>query len=148
MPDQPGTLSCAIAATGAGLPGLTAAVDRLAVDGAWAPGDLVAVQVALDEVVSNVVKYAGLAEGAEIRVDIRSGATLIEIEVRDAGRPFDPLCDRPAAQARTASGVAIGGRGIAMVRRMMDEVRYRRDGGENALTMVRRRTPSGTTGKE
>ncbi len=59
------------------------------------------------------------------------------IEIIDWGLPFDPLSKpvpdiKAPAQERT-----IGGLGIYLIRKVMDEVKYRRDAGRNILTLIK-----------
>lgn len=97
------------------------------------------VNLALEEAVSNVMKYA-YAPGSEGFVDIealvRRGS--LEFIVTDTGIPFDPTA---AEMPDTTLGVEerpIGGLGIYLVRTMMDKVSYRREDGRNILTMTKK----------
>lgn len=94
-------------------------------------------QVALDEVLSNVVKYA-FAGRQPLNVDVefafRGG--VVRVTVSDDGPRFNPLeapaprTDLPLEQRRP------GGLGIALVRSLTDEARYEWRDGRNALTMA------------
>ena len=148
MPEPPEKLSVVLGGAEPGLGDLTAAVDRIGAQAGWGLRDVVAVQVVLDEVVSNIRKYSGLGETAEIGVDIIPAKTLVTIVVRDRGRPFDPLQDSASLQPRTGSGVMIGGRGIGLMRQLMDEIRYTRDGDANRLTLIRTLRADGQTTEE
>jgi serine/threonine-protein kinase RsbW len=102
------------------------------------------VEVSLDEVLANVVRH-GLGErGAATSVDLElwldAGAEPPECEVTvvDDGPEFDPLS---APEPDTSLGVEerpIGGLGITLVRRLMDEVEYERREGKNRLRLRRR----------
>jgi serine/threonine-protein kinase RsbW len=101
------------------------------------------VEVSLDEVLANVVGH-GLAGREDARVEVfvsldASGEPpACEVVVVDDGPAFDPLS---AAEPDVALGVEerpIGGLGIALVRRLMDEVGYERRGGTNRLRLRRR----------
>ena len=103
-----------------------------------------AVKVALEEVVSNIVGH-GLGEGSGESVDIRTrlDATAWSFEVSDPGPPFSPL-DRadPELDAPFEDRPA-GGVGIFLVRRLVDELEYKRAGGRNVLTLRKRLTGAG-----
>ena len=61
----------------------------------------------------------------------------LTIEIVDDGRPFDPLTDAPKPDVNAElEDRNIGGLGIHLVRKMMDDVRYRREEGKNHLTLV------------
>ncbi len=101
------------------------------------------VEVALDEVLANVVRH-GLEgrEGAcvelELTLDAGVEPPLCRVELADDGPEFDPLS---VAEPDTSLGVEdrpIGGLGIALVRRLMDEVAYERRDGRNRLRFSRR----------
>lgn len=105
------------------------------------------VDVSLDEVLANVVQHALAERGAGARVEIVLSLDTVavppscELVVSDDGPPFDPLA---AATPDTTLGVEdrpIGGLGIALVRRLMDEVAYERREGRNHLRLLRRLVP-------
>jgi len=105
--------------------------------------DVFAVQMAVDEAVTNIIThgYAGQADG---NVDIscwKRGDDLV-IEIRDWGRPFDPD-EIPEPDLHTPlEDRREGGLGIFLMRRMMDRVEFAHIDGENVLTMARHCTPS------
>jgi serine/threonine-protein kinase RsbW len=96
--------------------------------------------VALDEILSNVVKY-GWGDRGEGRIEIRlrlEGQAL-EMVILDDAPPINPL---EAGAPDTSSPVEerpIGGLGIEIVRRLMDGIEYRRlPERQNQLTLRRR----------
>jgi serine/threonine-protein kinase RsbW len=96
-------------------------------------------QVALDEVLSNIVRYAH-ADGRahEIRVRLTLSPEVLEAEIEDDGRPFDPLgAPHPDLQS-SLQDRAVGGLGIHFVRRLMTEVRYALVDNRNRLVLTKR----------
>jgi anti-sigma regulatory factor (Ser/Thr protein kinase) len=101
------------------------------------------VEVALDEVLANVVRHglSGRGESARVELELRlepGDPPRCELRVEDDGPEFDPLA---AAAPDTALGLderPIGGLGIELVKRLMDEVHYERAGGRNRLRLARR----------
>lgn len=101
------------------------------------------VEVSLDEVLANVVNHglAGRGESAQVDLELRlepGDPPRCEIRVEDDGPEFDPL---KAPAPDTSLGIAereIGGLGIELVKRLMDEVHYERKDGRNRLRLVRR----------
>jgi serine/threonine-protein kinase RsbW len=102
------------------------------------------VELSLDEVLANVVRHGLLGRGAtatvevEFRLDPGADPAVCEVVVVDDGPEFDPLV---VAEPDTSLGVEerpIGGLGIALVRKLMDEVEYERRDGKNRLRMTRR----------
>ena len=59
----------------------------------------------------------------------------IVLEVRDDGKPFNPLDAPPPDLNKPPEERKEGGFGIFLARKFMDSVEYARDGGENVLTM-------------
>lgn len=101
------------------------------------------VEVSLDEVLANVVRH-GLegSEGGSVEIELTLDTGVeppfCRVLVVDDGPEFDPLS---AAQPDTTLGVEnrpVGGLGIALVRRLMDEVAYERRDGRNRLRFERR----------
>jgi len=95
-----------------------------------------AVEVCVEEIVTNIIKY-GYPEGVagEIRVGLASEAGRITIQIEDEGVAFDPT---QTPEVDTTVGLherPIGGLGIHMVKNMMQEVHYERLGTWNRLTM-------------
>jgi anti-sigma regulatory factor (Ser/Thr protein kinase) len=104
-------------------------------------------EVSLDEVLANVVRHGLPGRGEEARVDLElrldAGAEppVCEVVVTDDGPAFDPL---GAPEPDTSRGVEerpIGGLGIALVRKLMDEAHYERREGKNRLRLLRRLVP-------
>ena len=95
-------------------------------------------QVALDELVSNVVKYAWPEGGRhELRVRITIGSGQVEIEISDDGRMFDPLQAPPPQASSPGQRPTPGGRGIHMLRQILDSIDYARVDGHNRLTLTK-----------
>jgi serine/threonine-protein kinase RsbW len=100
---------------------------------------LYAVNLALDEVVTNVVRHAFEdPKGQEVVVHVIAGPTEAITEVSDRGRAFDPLAVPPPNLDAPLAERSVGGLGIHLVRSLMDKVEYRRDDEKNVLTMRKR----------
>lgn len=61
----------------------------------------------------------------------------LAVELRDTGPPFNPIdqAPRPKLDASLEERRP-GGLGVELMRRMTNELRYRREGDENVLTLV------------
>ena len=119
---------------------IVAAVEGMAERENWPPELAFRVQLAIEEVVLNVMDY-GYDEGVhEFELILTSEADTLTIEVVDDGRPFDPLNDVPTPDLEaTVEERKVGGLGIHLVKTMMDQIDYRREQGRNHLTLVARR---------
>ena len=89
--------------------------------------------IALDEVVSNVVRCSG-ASGLAIVVRLASDPRSATVSVSDDGKPFDPLRVPPPDTSLSADERPIGGLGIELMRRTMDGISYRHAHGCNILS--------------
>jgi serine/threonine-protein kinase RsbW len=99
---------------------------------------LLRIELALEEILVNIVSYAYSEQEQPgwVEVNCRTeGAAGLTLQVRDAGRPFDPLelsqpdLDIPLAERE------VGGLGVFLVRKMADRLRYERRAGVNILTL-------------
>lgn len=95
------------------------------------------VEVAFEELFVNVCRYAYAEEPepGEVTVSyVYSGnPRSITVELRDQGMPFDPLTRKDPTKPTTIQEAKIGGLGIFMVKKSMDEVTYRHDGDSNVV---------------
>lgn len=98
-----------------------------------------ALLVVLDDLLMNVVTHgmAGRADG-QVAIAVTVADPWIELVIRDDGAPFDPLMRAAPDVTRSVDARGIGGLGIHLVRRLMDEVSYRRVGTENVITLRKR----------
>lgn len=99
--------------------------------------------LALEESASNIVNYAlGHAAEQTFRVTFGRAGDELFIELRDGGPEFDPTTWTPRSSG-TDDGDPIGGWGIELMRRHVDDIRYEREAGENILHFSKRLTPPG-----
>ena len=94
--------------------------------------------LALEEAVTNVILYA-YPKGTDGLVDIEAilKKHSLEFIITDSGVPFDPTAAPEADITLSADERPIGGLGIFMVRKLMDEVHYQRLDDKNVLKMAK-----------
>lgn len=117
------------------------AVDKFARQHHLAADIVSDVQIALDEVLTNIVDY-GYADEAkhEIRVCLRVVHGVLEITVEDDGVPFNPLESAEPDTSASLQERKIGGVGLHFVKNLMDEVGYDRVGDRNRLFLKKNLT--------
>jgi serine/threonine-protein kinase RsbW len=100
---------------------------------------LYAVNLALDELVTNVILYGyDNAAGKEVLVRVDTVGSELTASVLDDGKAFDPLKAPLPNLTAPLEERALGGLGIHLVRSLMDHVSYARDDGKNVLTIRKR----------
>ena len=98
------------------------------------------IDVAVDEIFSNIARYAYPdGEGsATVRLGDDEASGLFSITFEDQGIPFDPLRQEEPDVSLSAAERSIGGLGIFLVRKTMDEVTYAFRDGSNILCLKKR----------
>jgi anti-sigma regulatory factor (Ser/Thr protein kinase) len=95
------------------------------------------VNIAVEEVFVNISSYAYPSGEGEVAICVSSEPGRLVIEFRDGGTPYDPLDKTDPDTTLSADEREIGGLGILMVKKLMDDVRYRYEDGKNILTLVK-----------
>ena len=96
------------------------------------------INTALEEVFVNVAKYAYDGTGT-VEVSLSNNKSKVIFVFKDSGKPFNPL-DREDPNINASSDEReIGGLGIFMVKKIMDEVHYEYKNKQNVLTLIKKR---------
>lgn len=101
------------------------------------------IELALEEVLVNIFNYAYKESGLDGNVEITcklADAQSFVIEIADSGMPFDILSVHEPDLTAEIDKRPIGGLGVFFVKRLMDDVQYRRDAEKNILTLMVRKT--------
>lgn len=96
--------------------------------------------VAVEEIFVNIARYAYPPDQpgwALIRCWVEEEPPRIIVQFVDRGVPFDPLAKKDADITLSAEERQIGGLGILMVKRSMDQVEYTYEDGQNILTLTK-----------
>ena len=97
------------------------------------------VDLAVEEAFVNVASYA-YGEGTgpvTLSVSEEKETGRLVIRLSDSGIPFDPTARKEPDLSLPAEERQIGGLGIFMVKKSMDELRYAYENGQNVLTMYK-----------
>ncbi len=102
------------------------------------PSVIFQVQLALDEIVTNIISYGYTDEDEHhirVRLDRQNGSLVITVE--DNARAFNPLDVPTPDLSASLNDRPIGGLGIHLVRRVMDALTYRREQDRNILVLTK-----------
>jgi serine/threonine-protein kinase RsbW len=122
----------------AGLSSVTAVMERVGAEHGMPEQSLFQLQVALDELVSNVIKYAWPEPNAhdiEIRITARHDG--VEVEIIDDGQMFDPRDAPKRDQPLPGQRPRPGGVGVQMTKQLVDRIDYARVGNRNHTTFTK-----------
>lgn len=95
------------------------------------------IDIAIDELFGNIAQYAYNPETgpATVRVEVQKDPMAVVITFIDHGVPYDPLKNEDPDITLSAEERGIGGLGIFMVKKTMDEIAYQYINGQNILTI-------------
>lgn len=97
------------------------------------------VNLALDEIVSNVIRYGWKDDGGHyVHIRLSRLEDNLVVEVEDDAAPFNPLMVPEVDVNRPLEDRPVGGLGIHLVRNIMDGLEYRRVNGKNLFIMKRK----------
>jgi len=118
-------------------------LEQLAERDGWTPRQQQGLMLALDEAVTNALMH-GLAGQAnpQLRVHHAADADAIRVMLEDNGAPFDPTQAPPPPPVLDLDSLAIGGRGILLMKRVVSQLHYARTPeGWNRLSLCMDRRP-------
>ena len=100
---------------------------------------LAQIAVAIDELFSNIARYAYNPEvgAATVRVEVVEKPLAVTVTFIDGGRPYDPLAKEDPDVTLSAEERGIGGLGIYMVKKSMDGISYEYKNGQNILKITK-----------
>ena len=95
------------------------------------------INIAIDELFSNIAHYSYNPEigQATVRVEVMENPLAVSITFIDNGVPYDPLSKEDPDLTLSAEERQIGGLGIYMVKKSMDEITYEYKDGQNILSI-------------
>ncbi len=98
------------------------------------------IDIAIDELFSNIARYAYAPDTGEATVRVASldDPLAVVITFIDKGVPYNPLEKEDPDTTLSAEDRQIGGLGIYMVKKSMDDIRYEYKDGQNIVSIVKR----------
>lgn len=95
------------------------------------------INIAIDELFSNIAKfaYAPGTGNATVRVEVDDDPLAVIITFIDSGIPYNPLEHKDPDVTLSLDKREVGGLGIFMVKKSMDQLEYKYENGQNILTI-------------
>ena len=116
-----------------------AAIEAFASEHSIAADDISAINLALDEILANIISHAYGDTGRHtINVRLVIDSHGIHIVVEDDGRPFNPLTWPPPDLDVPIERRPVGGLGLHIARSVVSALEYRREHERNILTFARK----------
>ncbi|MBP3266840.1 MAG: ATP-binding protein [Ruminococcus sp.] len=97
------------------------------------------IDMAVEEIFVNIANYAYDPETgpAKVRVEVRPDGSAVSITFIDHGVPYDPLAKEDPDTTLSAEERQVGGLGIFLVKKSMDDIKYEYIDGSNILTIMK-----------
>lgn len=118
------------------LPQVCAFVEACASGAGLGPRRIAGLLVALEEVFVNICNHAYPGGVGMAEVDCETTETGLVLEIADQGPPFDPLSLPDPDLTLELDERPVGGLGVLLVRRLANEVSWRREEGRNILRLT------------
>ena len=98
------------------------------------------IDIAVEEIFVNIASYAYAPETGNVVIgmQVQAESRMAEITFADSGIPYNPLEREDPDITLSAEDREIGGLGIFMVKKTMDEMRYDYKNGQNVLTIMKK----------
>lgn len=101
--------------------------------------DLFALQIIVEELVTNVIDYGGVPAGEHaVRVDLSAEDGELLIRITDRGAEYNPLLREDPDVTLSAEERPIGGLGVHFCKKLTDAQSYARVDGQNVLTLTKK----------
>jgi len=98
------------------------------------------IDVVIDELFGNIAQYAYAPRigTATVQVELLEDPRGVKLTFIDGGKPYNPLSSDDPDVTLSAEARGVGGLGVFLVKKTMDEVAYTYENGQNVLTAVKR----------
>ena len=96
------------------------------------------IDLAVEEIFVNIANYAYGDQKGNAEIILSKKEDSLVMTFKDSGTPYDPLAKPDPDTTLSASERQIGGLGIFLVKKLMDETSYEYKDGCNAFTMIKK----------
>ena len=132
-------LTCTIDADILEIPRVSLALDKAMRAHGFSEEECLYTQLAVEEAVTNVIVHGYAGNPGQILITCRTTPHLAEVQIRDSAPPFDPLSMAEPDITEEIEERQIGGLGVFLIRRVMDEILYRYEDGDNILVLIKKK---------
>lgn len=94
------------------------------------------IELAMEEALVNIFNYAYSDNTGDVEVTCSSDNDLFIVDIIDSGIPFNLLSYKDPDLTSDISEREIGGLGVFLMKKLMDDVQYRRENDKNLLRFV------------
>ncbi|MGM0369293.1 MAG: ATP-binding protein [Bacillota bacterium] len=96
------------------------------------------IRLVCEEILVNIIEYGYPDEPGQVKINYRIiKEEKVVIKIVDKGIPFDPTEFRKPDLCNCLEDCDIGGFGIYLVKKIVDEMKYKRNRGKNILTLMK-----------
>lgn len=106
----------------------------------FTPKAITVVTLAVEEIFVNIASYAYDQDNgkAKIRVEMTGDPVTAVITFIDQGKQFDPMAKEDPDVSLPAEERTVGGLGIFMTKKLVDDMSYEYKDGQNVLKLVKK----------
>lgn len=122
------------------IPRVSAALENVMQGHSFSNEEILDAQLAVEEAVTNIIMHGYEGHAGEIHITCHATRGIIEIQIEDTAPLFNPLSVPDPDFTPDIQDRRLGGLGIFLIRRVMDDVMYRNDQGKNILVLIKRKS--------
>lgn len=116
---------------------VSAYVEQVLEEAGCPPKTSMQISVCAEEIFVNIAKYAYTEKEEDVSLGIKCEDGQVVMRFTDHGIPYDPLAKKDPDVKLSAEEREIGGLGIYLVKKNMDDVQYKYQNGKNILTLTK-----------
>jgi anti-sigma regulatory factor (Ser/Thr protein kinase) len=94
------------------------------------------IELALEEALVNICHYSYPEKPGEVEINCKIDDSHFIVEMIDSGKPFDVTSLSDPDLTANIDERKMGGLGVFLIKKMVDEVRYRRENDQNILSLI------------
>ena len=95
-------------------------------------------KIAVEEVYTNIAHYAYLPNVGKVKVGVGVVDNIVKLSFEDEGKSYDPLRREDPDLSLDADDRQVGGLGVYMTKKLMDNISYERKDNKNILKMEKK----------